>query len=434
MTMDSKSSIVSENKAPIDSPITYMCVADVRKNTSGTWTFKSTDGSKALIQSKNDKYAPTLFFDDAGTNLEVLGVENVEFKTENEKPCIVSIHKNGTLNNAASSLDVLLTNMILEEEDKVIFPEGEYTLPMTLPLDKSITLQGAGQSQTIVNGHISVNSPSGGSVALTVSDMTLKGTDNSSAHGLIGMIGTGKDIVKLTNCKLDGGAVTAQTAAVGVRMESVGAELSLTNTDIDVNYYGIGLRNKEQVLDITGGTFTAWGAIMTSAGSMSPSDGTLANTNTRITAKDATFISRTLLNGKSNSYGAVILQEKYNGVTADFTNCELRAVDGLDPLINATQATATDIRSYGNTITFTGCTLSSLEGTNNLPDGSNGYLHAGVIRLGWSGTDDKSEFADNTITINNSTLNGKEGENWVYSHREKEAKKIRQADDQWNCL
>ena len=68
MTMDSKSSIVSENKAPIDSPITYMCVADVRKNTSGTWTFKSTDGSKALIQSKNDKYAPTLFFDDAGTN------------------------------------------------------------------------------------------------------------------------------------------------------------------------------------------------------------------------------------------------------------------------------------------------------------------------------------------------------------------------------
>lgn len=423
MTMDSKSSIVSENKAPIDSPITYMCVADVRKNTSGTWTFTSTDGSKALIQSKNDKYAPTLFFDDAGTNLEVLGVEYVEFKAENEKPCIVSIHKNGTLNNAASSLDVLLTNTTLEEGDKVIFPEGEYTLPMTLPLDKSITLQGAGQSQTIVNGHIFVNSPSTGSVTLTASDMTLKGTDNSSAHGLIGMIGTGKNIVKLTNCKLDGGAVTAQTAAVGVRMESVGAELSLTNTDIDVNYYGIGLRNKEQVLDITGGTFTAWGAIMTSAGSMSPSDGTLANTNTRITAKDATFISRTLLNGKSNSYGAVILQEKYNGVTADFTNCELRAVDGLDPLINATQATATDIRSYGNTITFTGCTLSSLEGTNNLPEGSNGYLHAGVIRLGWSGTDDKSEFADNTITINNSTLNGKEGENWVYSHREKEAKK-----------
>ena len=46
----------------------------------------------------------------------------IEFKTENEKPCIVSIHKNGTLNNAASSLDVLLTNMILEEEDKVSFP------------------------------------------------------------------------------------------------------------------------------------------------------------------------------------------------------------------------------------------------------------------------------------------------------------------------
>lgn len=171
MTMDSKSSIVSENKAPIDSPITYMCVADVRKNTSGTWTFKSTDGSKALIQSKNDKYAPTLFFDDAGTNLEVLGVENVEFKTENEKPCIVSIHKNGTLNNAASSLDVLLTNMILEEEDKVIFPEGEYTLPMTLPLDKSITIQGTGRDKTIIKGAILIN----GSANNTATDVKIKG-------------------------------------------------------------------------------------------------------------------------------------------------------------------------------------------------------------------------------------------------------------------
>ena len=171
MTMDSKSSIVSENKAPIDSPITYMCVADVRKNTSGTWTFKSTDGSKALIQSKNDKYAPTLFFDDAGTNLEVLGVENVEFKTENEKPCIVSIHKNGTLNNAASNLDVLLTNMMLEEEDKVIFPEGEYTLPMTLPLDKSITIQGTGRDKTIIKGAILIN----GSANNTATDVKIKG-------------------------------------------------------------------------------------------------------------------------------------------------------------------------------------------------------------------------------------------------------------------
>ena len=171
MTMDSKSSIVSENKAPIDSPITYMCVADVRKNTSGTWTFTSTDGSKALIQSKNDKYAPTLFFDDAGTNLEVLGVENVEFKTENEKPCIVSIHKNGTVNNAASNLDVLLTNMILEEEDKVIFPEGEYTLPMTLPLDKSITIQGTGRDKTIIKGAILIN----GSANNTATDVKIKG-------------------------------------------------------------------------------------------------------------------------------------------------------------------------------------------------------------------------------------------------------------------
>ena len=102
--------------------------------------------------------------------MEVLGVENVEFKTENEKPCIVSIHKNGTLNNAASNLDVLLTNMILEEEDKVIFPEGEYTLPMTLPLDKSITIQGTGRDKTIIKGAILIN----GSANNTATDVKIK--------------------------------------------------------------------------------------------------------------------------------------------------------------------------------------------------------------------------------------------------------------------
>lgn len=379
----------------------------------------------SLMRQDNN---PAFISDDSNYLNRVLADQSVKFRTvdaSGNEICEAIVIRSAQGDTVRMALDTTAFKSCLTsafENDNIILPIGTYTLPQTLTLDRSQGLIGAGKDKTIVNGHIFVNSPSAGSVTLTASDMTLKGTDNSSAHGLIGMIGTGKDIVKLTNCKLDGGAVTAQTAAVGVRMESVGAELSLTNTDIDVNYYGIGLRNKEQVLDITGGTFTAWGAIMTSAGGLNPSDGTLANTNTRITAKDATFISRTLLNGISNSYGAVIFQEKYNGVTADFTNCELRAVDGLDPLINATQATATDIRSYGNTITFTGCTLSSLEGTNNLPDGSNGYLHAGVIRLGWSGTDDKSEFADNTITINNSTLNGKEGENWVYSHRKKEAK------------
>ncbi|WP_455635431.1 hypothetical protein [Parabacteroides sp.] len=420
LTMDTRCSVVSENMAPIADPPTYMCVADIRQ-TNGTWKFVRSGTSKCTIQSKNDVYAPVLFFKKNNSSLNIIGAEDVEFKAQNEKSCIVSFNADNSLKNAASSLEALLTNTTLEEGDKVVFPEGEYTLPMTLSLDKSLTIEGAGQSQTIVNGHIFVNSPSEGSVTLTASDMTLKGNNNGSAHGLIGMIGAGKDIVKLTNCKLDGGSVTAQTAAVGVRMESVGAELSLTNTDIDVNYYGIGLRNKEQTVNIEGGILTAWGAIMTSAGNMSPSDGTLANTNTRITAKNATFISRTLAKGKSNGYGAIVFQQKYNGVTAEFTNCELRTVEGLDPLLHAAQSSATDIRSYGNKITFTGCTLSSQEGTNNLPD-EIGYLHAGVIRLGCKDTDDQSVLANNTITITNSTLNGKEGESWVYSYRKKEAK------------
>lgn len=51
---------------------------------------------------------------------------------------------------------------------------------------------------------------------------------------------------------------------------------------------------------------------MTSAGGLSSSDGALASTNTVIEISNATLNAATISN---EPYGAVVLQEKYNGVT-----------------------------------------------------------------------------------------------------------------------
>lgn len=80
---------------------------------------------------------------------------------------------------------------------------------------------------------------------------------------------------------------------------------------------------------------------------------------------------------------------------------------------------ALDIRSYGNKVTVKGSHLSSLYGENYYKlEGKT--LHAAIINLGWHGSGDKSVLADNTIEITNSQLNGKIGENPVYSYRDKE--------------
>ena len=57
----------------------------------------------------------------------------------------------------ACDMSGLLSEVDLTDQNRIVFPEGEYTLPMTLPLDKSITIQGAGQDKTIIKGAILVN-------------------------------------------------------------------------------------------------------------------------------------------------------------------------------------------------------------------------------------------------------------------------------------
>lgn len=331
-----------------------------------------------------------------------------------DKECIYTLDKGSVVGNAASDIKSFLSNTKIADNDQVIFPEGTFELPQTFTLDKSLTIEGAGKDKTTIKGHIEVNPKQGETATLTAKGLTLEGNNNNFGHGIIGITGNGTGKVDLTDCKISGGALKGQTAAVGVRMESAGAELTMKNTDIDVYYYGLGLREKNQKVTINGGSITGRAAIMTSAGNLG---GYLDPTGTSITATGTTFIGKTIAQGEGESYGTIVLQEKYNGVKGEFTNCAIETVSGIDNGKNAEkQMSALCVRSYGNTLNFSGGKLSATYAENNIA-GINSKIHASVIQLGWHDADFKGDDAStpsqNTIVLTNCELKAKEGEKYL---------------------
>lgn len=407
LSIDTKSKIIAKHLNPQQVPAIKMDLMDIRKSKINI-DFVANGNSKCLMQAFNTAYTPIAFNKKSESNVTINHIENVEILDGSNQGYIKLYSSDGSFDNAVADVTSLLS--VIEDGDKVVFPEGTFELPVILQMDKSITIEGASTDKTIIKGHIEVASKENTTTTLTANNLTLIGNNNSATHGVIGMIGKGKDIVKLANCKIDATKnLKGQLAAVGVRMESVGAELTMKDTDIDAYYYGVGVRNKEQKVDITNGTVMGWGAIMTSAGGLTPSDGTLKKTNTSITANGTHFISNVIAQGSSNAYGALILQEKYNGVTANFTNCIIEAGPTRDAALNAKQTTVIDIRSYGNIVAFNKCTLNAEAAENQ--------SGAALIRLGWDGSDDKSTPELNMITITNSHLNGKTDEKLIYSNR-----------------
>lgn len=331
-----------------------------------------------------------------------------------DKECIYTLDKGSVVGNAASDIKSFLSNTKIADNDQIIFPEGTFELPQTFTLDKSLAIEGAGKDKTTIKGHIEVNPKQGETATLTAKDLTLEGNNNSFGHGIIGITGNGTGKVNLTDCKISGGTLKGQTAAVGVRMESAGAELTMKNTDIDVYYYGLGLREKNQKVTINGGSITGRAAIMTSAGNLG---GYLDPTGTSITATGTTFIGKTIAQGEGESYGTIVLQEKYNGVKGEFTNCAIETVSGIDNGKNAEkQMSALCVRSYGNTLNFSGGKLSATYAENNIA-GINSKIHASVIQLGWHDADFKGDDAStpsqNTIVLTNCELKAKEGEKYL---------------------
>lgn len=341
-----------------------------------------------------------------------------------DKECIYTLDKGSVVGNAASDIKSFLSNTKIADNDQVIFPEGTFELAQTFTLDKSLTIEGAGKDKTVIKGHIEVNPKQSETATLTAKGLTLEGNNNSFAHGIIGITGNGTGKVDLTDCKISGGTLKGQTAAVGVRMESAEAELTMKNTDIDVYYYGLGLREKNQKVTINGGSITGRAAIMTSAGNLG---GYLDPTGTSITATGTTFIGKTIARGEGESYGTIVLQEKYNGVKGEFTNCTIETVPGIDNGKDAEkQMSALCVRSYGNTLNFSGSKLSASYAENNIA-GINSKIHASVIQLGWHDADfikseagaanligdDASTPSQNTIALTNCELKAKEGEKYL---------------------
>ena len=75
----------------------------------------------------------------------------VKYQIADEKSAITVFNQDGSLRNAACDMSGLLSEVDLTDQNRIVFPEGEYTLPMTLPLDKSITIQGAGQDKNFLS-------------------------------------------------------------------------------------------------------------------------------------------------------------------------------------------------------------------------------------------------------------------------------------------
>lgn len=412
LTMDSKCRITATNKKIQSSVNTYMVVADIRNNTKGTWKIVPVDADTCLIQSNNDIYTPTLFTLASTAALTINGIENVKFQSEGGKPCITVYKQDGSLRNAASDITTLLTKISISDGDKVVFPEGSFTFPQKFVLDKSLMIEGAGKDKTTLTGTVQVTATYGTKVNFNNLHLSASSTD---VHAI--EVGTDKGNeapdITITDCMID-------NANNGVRLMGAGAKLTLKNTDITARYYGVSVRNEKQTVSIDGGTIKGWAAIMTSAGGLTTGDGTLASTGTSIDIKNATLKSATISN---EGYGVIVLQEKYNGVTLAIDGSTLEATDEN---IGTNEAgvralSALDIRSYGNKVTVKGSHLSALYGENYYKlEGKT--LHAAIINLGWHGSGDKSVLADNTIEITNSQLNGKIGENPVYSYRDKEEK------------
>lgn len=294
--------------------------------------------------------------------------------------------------------------------------EGSYKLSQALSLtDKSLSIVGSGKSNTVLQGSIELNASSS-DILLSMRDLTIEGADNSSEHGIIGMIGTGpkKNKLSLTNCAINAASiVTAQTASVGIRMESSGAELTMTDTDIDVHYYGISIRNVKQKVTITNGTIIGLAAIMTSAGDLP--DQKTDYSETSITVSGANLVGRAILNGFGQDYGTVVLQENYNYVTAKFNDCHITtsAIEGKD----ATQMSGLMIRSNSNRVTYTGGSISAANALNcqhtNYKN-EDRYLHAALISLGYQ---DDPTVSGSNITISGTTMNHIDGSFDVFSYR-----------------
>lgn len=290
---------------------------------------------------------------------------------------------------------------------------GNYAADLTI--DRAIDIVGAGSGEggTTITGLMNITATDGAKVNLSELHLTPNNINNKAIT--VGTAsGTETPVVAATNCVID-------KAQRGFNILSVGAQVYTKNTNIDVTYYAISLCNERQKISIEGGTIQGWAAIMTTAnGGLSNPKGEIASTGTEIVVNNATLISKILSN---ENYGVIVLQEKYNGISATITNSTLIAIG--DNTINPQYSAILDIRSYNNVVTVTNSELNCTNGANE--------AGGAVVSLGWNHADfgrehdgnvhfsqvkDYSIPTTNTVTIGNDCqITMKEGEKLVVTSR-----------------
>ncbi|MEG2676085.1 MAG: hypothetical protein RR993_03645, partial [Clostridia bacterium] len=217
----------------------------------------------------------TLTIEQAGTRIIGLGEVILQAKAGFVGDLITVTGANVTFDNVtivANTANTLVAAVATAVDGNTIsLAAGNFATDLTIT--KSIKFVGAGVASTTITGAIIVSG-----VDKTVSFEGIKiHRETVNTKGIITI--TSNATVNVKDCVIehkdkDGGYVTSTT---GVRMEGANAKLYLVNTIIDVAYYGIGMRNVGQVVDIQGGKITGWAAIMTSASDLTSEPAVIAN-------------------------------------------------------------------------------------------------------------------------------------------------------------
>ncbi|RHU28890.1 T9SS C-terminal target domain-containing protein [Parabacteroides sp. TM07-1AC] len=312
------------------------------------------------------------------------------------------------------STDEELKKAVADESvSSITLAKGNYTADLTIDRAIDIVGAGSGENGTTITGVMNITATNGAKVNLSELHLTPNNINNKAIT--VGTAsGTETPVVTATNCVID-------KAQRGFNILSVGAQVYAKSTNIDVTYYAISLCNEKQKISIEGGTIQGWAAIMTTAnGGLSSPKGDIASTGTEIVVNNATLISKILSN---ENYGVIVLQEKYNGISATITNSTLTAIG--DNQINPQYSAILDIRSYNNVVTVTNSELNCTNGANE--------AGGAVVSLGWSHADFGREYEEsvhfsqvkdysipttNTVTIGNDCrIAMKEGEKLVVTSR-----------------
>lgn len=183
-----------------------------------------------------------------------------------------------------------------EEGDTIILEAGTYDIG-TITINKAITLKGANQETTKINGSIKVEA-----------DLKLQGVTVSTITDEVILVNKTVNL-EVSDCVLEYKGYTETnygpwTAGICLQKEnSDGSTVKVTNTDIYTKY-GVWVYSQENNVTIENCNITGWAPVDISNGGSEKVN--LAKNNT-VTISNSTLTGIGLYNGNSNAYGTIVI-------------------------------------------------------------------------------------------------------------------------------